>query len=323
MRFARNLLAAMLVAMGTCNLALAQAYPAKPVQMIVAFGAGSGTDVVTRYLADILSKNLNQRFVVENRVGAAGNIGMAAGAKAPNDGYTLVMGGLGVNAMNQFLYPPGSLGFEPEKDFDSVILVARLPFAIAVPNSFPGNSLADLIATAKAKPNSVNAAITTTTSRMVFELFNSATGAQLFAIAYKAPAAAMSDVIAGRVTVAIETAASLRSHVNSGNLKALAITSRSGSDLMPGLKSVAEQGVPNFEFVGWVSMYMPRGAPRDAINLINAELNKILALPDTKKRFLELGMEPGSGSPQDMANFENSERKRWGPVIRAAGLKAE
>jgi tripartite-type tricarboxylate transporter receptor subunit TctC len=309
--------------LGLAQSAWSQAYPSAPVRMIVAFGPGSGTDVIARYLADALSRRMNQSFVVENRVGASGNIGMSAGAKSNADGYTLVLGGLGVNAMNQFLFPAGTLGFDPEKDFETVILVAKLPFLLAVSPSFPANSFAELVAMAKAKPGSVNTAITTTTSRMVMEEINKYAGIQLFPVAYKAPATAIVDVIAGRVQVSIETAASLRPHVASGNLKPLALTSKTSSDVLPGVKAAAEQGLPNFEFVGWVSMYMPKGAPRAAINTINAEINKILALPETKKRFLELGMEAGSGSPQDMADFERSERNRWGPVIKAANLKAE
>lgn len=322
MRFLK-LAVLLVISLGLAAGASAQPYPSKPVRVIVPFGAGSGSDVLVRYVMEFLGQNLNQRFVVDNRPGANGNIGLVAGATSAPDGYTLVSGGLGSNAMNQFLYPPGGMGLDPEKDLDTVLLLARLPFVIAVSPSFPPNNIQELIAVAKAKPNSVNVAITQSTTRMVFELFNSMAGVQLFGVPYKATGTALTDVFSGRVPVAIETAASLRPHVASGKLKPLAITSRSGSDLMPGLKSVAEQGIADFEFVGWVSLYMPKGSPREAITLINTELNKILAKPETKKRFLELGLEPGSGSPQDLAKWETSERARWGPIIKAAGLTAQ
>ena len=318
---------AVVAALAACTVcagvATAQTYPAQPVKIILGFGPGSGTDVIARYVGEALGKRMNQSFVVENRAGASGNIGLAYGAKQPADGYTLVLGGLGVNAMNQFLFPPGSMGFDPEKDLDPLILVAKLPFLIAVGAKNPANNLTDLINQARAKPGAVDAAITTTTSRMVMELLNRSANVQLFPVAYKTPATAIVDIIAGRVALALETAASLRPHVASNNLKPLALTSKASSDVMPGVKSAAEQGLKDFEFVGWVSMYMPHGSPRAALNAMNAELNRILALPETKKRFLELGMEAGSGSPQDMADFENSERKRWGPLIKAAGIKAD
>ena len=322
LRFVLALICA-LTTLAFSTTASAQAYPNRPVKMIVAFGPGSGTDIVARHLGEILARNLNQSFIIDNRAGAAGNIGLAAGAKSPADGYTLVFGGLGVNAINQFLFAPGSMGFDPEKDLDPVILISRNPFLITVSPSFNGSSLADLIAAAKAKPGSVNVAISSTTTRILYELMNRAAGIQLFPILYKTPASAIIDVVAGRVTVAVETAATLRPHVASGSLKGMAITSKASSDVMPGVRSVAEQGIPGFEFVGWVSLYAPKGTPRAAINLINAELNKILALPETRKRFLDLGAEAGSGSAQDLQDFEDAERRRYGPLIKSAGIKAE
>jgi len=318
-----KLLAASALGLMLAHNAAAQTYPSQPVRIILGFGAGSGTDVVARYLAEALGKRFNQSFIVDNRPGAAGNIGLSAGAKAPNDGYTIVLGGLGVNAMNQFLYPPGSMGFDPEKDFDTVILVAKLPFLVTVNPSVPANNINDLVALAKRNPNLINVTVTTTTSRVVYELFNRVSGAQLFPVAYKTPASAMTDVMAGRVHVMIETAASVRPHVTSGKLKALALTSRASSDVMPGVRSAIEQGLKDFEFVGWVSMYMPRGSPRAAINLINSEVNRVLATPEAKARFLSLGLEPGSGTPKDMQDFEESERRRWGTIIKAAGIKAD
>ncbi len=307
---------------GLPALAQSQAYPNKPIKMILGFGAGSGTDIIARYLSDILTRSMGQPFVVENRAGANGNIGMQAGSKAPADGYTLVLGGLGVNAMNQFLYPPGTLGFDPEKDFDTVILVGKLPFMVAVGPHVAANNLTELVAASKAKPGSINASVSTTSSRMAFEVFKKTTGAALTMVPYKTPATAIIDALAGRLEVCVETISTLRPHIGAGRLKAIAVTGPTSTDLMPGVKSAAEQGVPDFQIVGWISMYMPRGAPRSAINTINAELNRVLALPETRARFAELGVEAGSGTPQNMHDFEDSERKRWGPLIKAADIKA-
>ena len=299
-----------------------QSYPAKPVRIIVTAQAGSGSDVATRYFADAMGRATGQKYLVENRLGAGGNIGMAVAAKAPADGYTLVLGSLGTNVMNQFLY--SSLGFDPEKDFEPIGLTAKFPFLIAVNPSFPATTVQGLVAEAKAKPGTINFAVTSTTTRMPYELFSKTTGAPFYLINYNGPGPAIPDVIAGRVQVIIETAAALRSYVTSGQLRPLAITTRRSSPLMPELKSVAEQGVQGFdEFIGWAGFFAPAGTPQDAIRYLNTESNKVLAMPDTLKRFQELGFEPGGGSPQDLAAYVVAERLRWGPIIKAAGLKVD
>lgn len=308
------------VVLGVASMAWGQAYPSKPVRVIVPFGAGSGSDVGLRVLAESLSRTTGQSFLAENRPGAAGNIGVAAGAKATPDGYTLVTGGLGVNAMNQFFYSPAEMGFDPVKDLEPIILTAKLPFMIAVSPSFAASTVSELIAAAKANPGTINVAVTQTTTRMLLELFGRTTGAPLFPVDYKASGPALTDVMSGRVSVGMETVAALRPHVVSGRLKAVAVTSRKTSELLPNVTSVAEQGVKDFEFVGWISLYAPKGTPREIVNLLNVELNKALTQADIRKRFLDLGFEPGAGSPQDLADFENSERRRWGPLIKSANI---
>ena len=319
MKIVRQLLVAAVV-FGVCPGIWAQSYPNKPVRIIVPFGAGSGSDVGVRLLAEYMTKNSGQNFLVENRPGASGNIGMAAGAKSAPDGYTLISGGLGVNAMNQFMFAPERMGFDPVKDLDPIILTAKLPFMIAVSPTFAPNNVQELIAAIKAKPGSVNVAVTQTTSRMLVEVFGKSTGAALFPVAYKAAGPAMTDVMSGIVTVAMETITALRPHVTSGRLKAIAVTSRKTSELLPNVTSVTEQGVPDFEFVGWTSLYGPRGMPREAVNYVNAELNKALVLAATRKRFLDLGFEAAGGTVQDLIDFENAERRRWGPVIKSANI---
>jgi tripartite-type tricarboxylate transporter receptor subunit TctC len=276
-----------------------------------------------RVLAESLSRSTGQTFLVENRPGASGNIGVAAGAKAPPDGYTLVTGGLGVNVMNQFMFAPAAMGFDPVKDLEPIILMARLPYLIAVSPSFAPNTVPELVAAAKAKPGTINVAVPQTAGRMLYELFSRTTGAPLFPVAYKAPGPAVTDVMSGIVSVSMETIAALRPHVASGRLKAVAVTSRKTSELLPNVMSVAEQGVADFEFVGWISLYAPKGTPREVVNFVNAELNKSLLQADTRKRFLDLGFEVGSGTPQDLLDFENAERKRWGPLIKAANISLE
>ena len=303
--------------------ALAQAYPNKPVRVIVPFAAGSGSDVGARIVAEAVGKSLGQAFVIDNRPGASGNIGMAAAAKAPPDGYTYVTGGLGVSALNMYLMPMGQLGFDPRTDFEPVILYAKLPFLFASSQNFAPGNVRELIAAIKAKPNTINVAIPSSTARLVVELFNRTTNAPLFLVPYKAATNAVTDVVAGTVTLVVDAVAALRPQITSGRLKPIAVTTRRNSELLPGVSSLAEQGLTDWDFAGWVSLYAPRGTPREAIAVFNAEMNKALLLPDTKRRYLDLGFETGGGTPQDLFEFENAERNRWGPLIKAANITAE
>jgi len=299
--------------------AWSQAYPAKPVKIVVPYQAGQGTDVAARLFAEKLGKVLGQQFIVDNKPGAGGNIGTADVARSAPDGYTLLMGTVATQTMNEFLYP--SLGYEPDKDFVPIILVGMLPMVISANPSFPANSIPELVAAAKAQPDKINVALPSTTARIVFELLKSRTGAPLFGVPYKGSATAMTEVIGDQIPLIIDTATASRGHVASGKLKALAITTLKSSELLPGVKSVAEQGFPGFEVTAWNAIYAPRGTPRAVVDLLNAEVARILAQPETRQRLLQLGFEPAGGSPEILAAYEKQERAKWGSLIRAAGLK--
>jgi tripartite-type tricarboxylate transporter receptor subunit TctC len=299
--------------------AMAQAYPAKTVRIIVPYQAGQGTDVVARYLAEHLTKSLGQTFYVDNKPGAGGNIGTEAGARSAPDGYTLTMGTNATQSMNQFLY--ASVGYDPEKDFAPIILVGMLPMVIAANPSFPANSIPELVAAAKTRPDKINVALPSTSARLVFELLKVRTGAPLFGVPYKGSASAMTEVMGGQVQLTIDTVTATRGHVASGKLKALGITTLKTSELLPGVKSVAEQGVPGFEMSPWVALYAPHGTPQPIVDTLNAEVKKILARPETRQRMSQLGFEPVGGTPAQLAAFERQERAKWGPLIKAAGLK--
>jgi tripartite-type tricarboxylate transporter receptor subunit TctC len=299
----------------------AQTYPTKPVRIIVPYAAGQGTDVVTRHIAAQLAKALGQPFIVENRGGAGGNIGADVGAKAAPDGYTLTMGTNATHSMNQYLYP--SVSFDAEKDFAPVILVGMLPMVISANPGFHANSVAELIAMAKAKPDRIDVALPSTTSRIVFELLKDRSKAPLFPVPYKSSASAMIEVVGGTPPLTIDTVTATQSQVAGGKLKPLAITSRASSELMPGVKSVAEQGIPDFEVTAWNALYAPRGTPESIIRQLNSELTKILAQPETRQRLLQLGFEPGGGTPQQLEELGRSEREKWGKLIKAAGLRAD
>ncbi|MET0679221.1 MAG: tripartite tricarboxylate transporter substrate binding protein [Bradyrhizobium sp.] len=308
----------LLVLLWTCA-SVAQTYPAKPVRIIVPYQAGQGTDVVARYFAEQLSRSLGQRFYVENKPGAGGNIGAEQAARAEADGYTLLMGTNATQTMNEFMYP--SLGFDPAKDFSPIILVGKLPMVVAASPSFAGNSVADLVAAAKATPDKVDMALPSTTARLVFELLKERTRSSLFSVPYKGSGTAMTDVLGGQVPLIIDTVTALRAHVADGKLKALGITALKSTELMPGVKSIAEQGVPDFEVTAWNAFYAPRDTPKAVLDALNSELAKALAQPETQKRLLELGFDPAGGTPADLAGFETRERLKWGPVIKATGLQ--
>ena len=321
MKVTHKLLIAAL-ALAAMSGAQAQSYPNKPVKVIVPFGAGSGSDVGIRVLADYLSKTSGQSFVVENRPGAGGNLGMAVGAKSPTDGYTVVTGGLGSNALNQFMYTPAEMGFDPEKDLEPVILMAKLPLMLAAAPNSPYSTVPQLVAALKAKPGSVNVSVTATAARLIVELFGKTTGTPLTVVNYKASAQATTDVMGGLVQVAADTVVGLRPLVTSGKLKAVAVTSLKATELLPGVPSVAEQGIKDFEVVGWISLYGPRGMQREAVTYLNGGLNKALAQADTRKKFLELGFDAAGGTPQELTSYEVAERNKWGPIIKAAGITA-
>ncbi len=301
--------------------AAAQGYPNKPVRIIVAYPAGQGTDVASRYFAEQLSKNLGQNFFVDNRPGAGANIGTAAAARSTPDGYTLTMGTNATHGVNQFLYQ--NVGFDAEKDFEPIMLTGTFPMVIATSPTSGINSIADLLATVKAKPKGADIALPSTTARLVFEFMKERSGAPLFGVPYKGSGAAMTELMGGQIPLTIDTVTAVRPLVEGGKLKALAVTSSKPSELLPGVKTVAEQGMPGFEVLAWNALYAPKGTPPAIIQQLSAEMQKIMAQPETKQKLLSLGFESGGGTPEQLAEFARAERRKWGPIITSAGIKAE
>ncbi|HQN11265.1 MAG TPA: tripartite tricarboxylate transporter substrate binding protein [Quisquiliibacterium sp.] len=319
-RFLTRLLAACTLMLTAAGLG-AQPYPSRPVRVVVPYPAGQGTDLVTRYVAEQLSRGMGQNFVVDNRPGAAGNIGTQAVARAPADGYTLLMGTNGTHAAAPFLF--ASPGFDPLADFEPVALIGILPLAIVTGPANPVDSVDKLIAAAKARPDAINVAFTTTTSRATLELFKQKAGAPLFGVAYKGSAQAISDLIGGQVEYMVDTIASLRTTVAAGKLKALAVTSATSGELMPGVRSVAEQGVRGYELTGWNVLYAPKGTPAEVVRVLAGEVSKVMALPETRQKLLQLGVEPQTATGAELARFVVAERDKWGGVIRAANIRVD
>jgi tripartite-type tricarboxylate transporter receptor subunit TctC len=303
------------------SFATAQPYPNKPVKIIVAYQAGQGTDVSARYIAERLNRATGQNFIVENRPGAGGNVGTEAAARSAPDGYTLTMGTNATHGTNQYLYD--TLPFDAEKDFEPVVLIGSFPMAIAANPAFPGNSIADVLAAAKNAPKSADIAMPSTTARIVYELLKAQTKAPLFGIPYKGSGTAMTETMGGQVPLIIDTVTAVRPHVAAGKLKAIAVTSLKGTDLLPGVKPVAEQGLPGFEVIAWNALYAPKGTPKEVVQMLNAEINKILAEPESRQKLKDFGFDVGGGTPEQLAEFGRSERRKWGPLITAAGIKAE
>jgi tripartite-type tricarboxylate transporter receptor subunit TctC len=301
--------------------AAAQSYPTRPIKVVVAYAAGQGTDIATRYLAEQMSKDLGQPIVVENRPGAGGNLGTAVAAQAAGDGYTLTMGTNATHALNQFLY--AKLAFDPEKDFEPVALVGTFPMVLAASSESPFQSAADLMSAAKKSTRPLNVALPSTTSRLVVELLQERSSAHFMGIPYKGSGNAMTDVLGGQLQVLVDTPTALRPHLASGKVKALGVTSARPSELVPGVRTVAEQGVQGFEVVAWNALYAPKGTPEPVIATLNTAMNKALSRPEVRQRLLELGFEPAGGSPAQLAEFARAERRKWEPVIKAAGLKAD
>lgn len=310
-----------LVALWTSSIVSAQSYPNKPIRVIVPYQAGQGTDVATRYLAEHLGRALGQALVIENRAGAGGNIGAAEVARAAPDGYTLLMGTNGTHVLNQFLYP--SMPFDPEKDFEPVALVSTFPMVILANPNAPYKTMADLLADAKARPDVVNVGLPSTTSRLVLELIQKQSGMVMRAVPYKGSGTSMTDLMGGQVLVAIDTASAARPFVASGKLKALAVTSLKDSALLPGTPPAASEGLEGFQVIAWNGLYAPHGTPAAIIQKLNAEIAKILAVPEARQRLLELGHEAAGGTPDSLARFARTERDKWGPLVKSAGMKLE
>lgn len=315
---------ALLTALGvllTAPAAWAQLYPSKPIKIIVAYPAGQGTDIATRYLAEQMAKDLGQPIVIDNRPGAGGNLGTELAAQAAGDGYTLTMGTNATHALNQFLY--AKVAFDAERDFEPIALVGTFPMIMATQANSALNSAADVVAAARKNDRVADIAMPSTTARLVVELLKDRSGVALFGVPYKGSGNATTDLLGGQVSVIVDTPTALRPHLAAGKVKALGVTSAKPSSLVPGVKPVAEQGVPNFEVVAWNALYAPKGTPPVVVATLNTSMNKVLARPETRQRLLELGFEPAGGTPVQLADFARAERQKWAPLIKAAGIRAD
>ena len=306
---------------GLAAAAVAQPYPTKPIRIVVAYPAGQGTDIATRYLADQVAKELGQPIIIDNRPGAGSNLGTELTARAAPDGYTLTMGTNATHVLNQYLY--GKLPFDAASDFEPVVMAGSFPMVIAVPSSSKLTSAKDLVDTVKHEPRSADIALPSTSARLVMELLKERSATPLFGVPYKGSGAAITDMLGGQLPVIVDTPTSLRPHIAGGKVRPIAVTSAQSSPLVPGVKPVAEQGFSGFNVIAWNALYAPKGTPADIITSLNAAFNKVLQRPETRQRLLDLGFEAGGGTPEQLREFGQAERRKWQDVISSAGLKAE
>lgn len=299
-------------------------YPNKPIRMIVPYTAGGGYDVIARLIGQKLTERWNQQVIVENRAGANGNIGAGAVARSSPDGYTLLMGGIGPNAINPSIYG-NQTPFDPIKDFAPVILVATFQNILVVNPSLPVRSVKELIALAKAKPGQLNyaSAGSGSTQHLSGELFKTMAGVNLTHIPYKGSAPAMTALLGNEISLIFNSTPTTLPHVKTGRLRALAVTGSKRSAEVPELQTVADAGVPGYEVFGWYGVLAPAGTPKEIVARLNAELAKVLEMPDIKVRFKDLGVEAGGGTPEQFGEYIKKEIVKWAKVVKESGAKAD
>lgn len=307
--------------LGACA-ATAQTYPAKPLRFVVPFAAGGGSDLVARTVAARLHGELGQPVVVDNRPGAAGAIGAEAVARAGADGHTLLLGSNGPLAINPALQT--KLPYDPIRDFAPVALVTIMPFVLVTHPSLPVKNVRELVALAKARPNELNYGSpgNGSTTHLANELLKAMTGIKVTHIPYKGVAPAATDLVSGQVQMMAGDLSTLLPHVNSGRMRALAVTAARRSSLLPGVPTVAESGVPGYDASGWFGVLVPAGTPQPVVERLHAAIQRGIDSAEARERLGALGGEVATGTPEQFGAHIRSEGAKWGKVIRALDLKA-
>ena len=316
----RRLLAA-LALLAAFPLAHAQAWPTKPVKIIVPFPAGGPTDVITRVLSDKLAQSLGQPVVVENKPGAGGSIGADLAAKSSPDGYTLLMATGSTHSVGPYLNP--RLPYDPVKDFTPIIYVGYGTNLLLVSPKLGVGSVRELIELAKKDQLTYATSGIGSVAHLTSEMFAAQAGIKLTHVPYKGTQQSITDIASGQVSMLFDNVLTGKTHVDSGRLKGIAISSKARSAIAPGIPTVSESGLPGFDSWNYFGIFGPANTPPAVVQRVNAEMNRILADPAIKERFLALGFEITGGTPQQFAEVMASESRRWGKVIRDANIKPE
>jgi tripartite-type tricarboxylate transporter receptor subunit TctC len=326
----RRLLASFAACLVTCfafagtagaQTSSAQNWPAKPITIVVPFAPGSGTDSITRIIGQYLQVALGQSVVVENKVGASGVLAATFVARAAPDGYTLLMATNSTHSANPYLFK--NLGYDPVKDFAPVARIGSYVFMLVVNKDVPAKTLQELVAYAKANPGKLTYASGNTTGIVAGETFKHKAGVDILHVPYKSTPPAINDVLGGRVSMMVIDMAPGLEHVRAGNFRALAVTTKERSALLPDLPSLAEAGIPGYDVTSYAALFAPAGTPKEIVDRLNAEVQKIIADPEARKRIAVTGFDAFSGPPETLAAFIQSELVTWGKLIKDAGIEAQ
>ena len=302
--------------------AAAQAYPDKPIRLVIPYSPGGPVDIVGRLTGQKLSEALKQQIVVDNRAGGGGNIAVEIVAKSPPDGYTLLMGANGTNAINPNLYP--NLAVKPERDLAPIGMVASSPMILVAHPSVAASSIKDLVALAKSKPGAINFASSGSgsTAHLSSELFKSMTGIDIVHVPYKGAGPALTDLVGGQVQIMFTGVSSTLPYVKAGRLKALGVSSEKRLAILPEVPTVGE-GVPGYEVMTWYGVFAPAKTPQPIIDKLNQTLARIYATPDARDRLAALGAEPITMSPDQFAAAVRKELAKWAKVVKDSGARPE
>lgn len=308
----------------TAQAAVAAPFPGRAVKVIIPGGAGSGPDTLARLLTARLADLWGQPVVAENIVGAGGNIGHERAAKSPPDGHTLLLGMVGPMSINPTLQE-GKLGFDPVKDLMPITMVSRYPNLLVVHPSVQAKSLQELISVAKANPGKLRYGTpgTGTTPHLSAVMFSAMAGIRMLEVPYKSSAQMTTDVIAGHIDLMFLNPGAVLQHVKSGALRALAITSPTRQPYAPDVPTVIESGLPGYEVSSWFGMFAPAGTPPALVARLNADLLKVMALPEVREQFAARGDEAFGGTPEQAGSYLRAEIAKWQRVIRQANIKAD
>ena len=302
--------------------AAAQQFPVKPLRIVLGFPPGGATDIAARAVGQKLTESFGQQVIVDNRPGAASNIGAEAVARAAPDGYTMFMGSVSTS-INSSLYT--RMAYDPQRDFAALALIANTPFLLVTHPSMPVKNVKELIAFAKARPGELNYATAGAGSgaHLFMELFSSMTGLKVNNVAYRGAAAATTDVLAGQVPMMFDNIFTTLPLARSGKFRALAVSTAQRSAIAPEIPSVAEAGVPGYDANAWFGLFVPAATSRDIIARLNAEVVKGLQTQDMRERLRALGATPGGGTPEQFAIFFRDEVAKWAKVVKSAGVRVD
>lgn len=297
-------------------------YPTKSIRIVVPFAPGGAPDILARLIAAEMSKGFGSTFV-ENRSGAGGNVGADAVAKSPPDGYTLLLTTTATQSINPALY--SSMPYDATKDFTAIGLVANTPLMAVTSKGSSIKSFSDLVARSKAQPGTLTYASAGigTMQQMVAELVDDRTGGRMTHVPYKGTGPVLPDLMSGRIDVMFNSVAAVAPYVKDGKLRALAVTSLSRLKDWPDVPTIAEQGLPGFEASAWYAMLAPAGLSRDKVQALNRELVRIVQLPATRERYVTLGLDPLSSTPEELETLSRKDLAKWGAIIKAKSIKPE